>query len=70
MPLDGTALQLGNILAVRARLHYALGNLEAAASDISEALQYFRHAQNQSAIRQAEKESAFYQALLADRQGE
>ena len=70
MPLDTTALQLGNILAVRARLHYALGNLEAAASDISEALQYFRHAQNQSAIRQAEKESAFYQALLADRQGE
>ena len=70
MPLDATALQLGNILAVRARLHYALGNLEAAASDISEAMQYFRHTQNQSAIRQAEKESAFYQALLADRQGE
>ncbi len=70
MPLNATALQLGNILAVRARLHYALGDLEAAAADISEALQYFRHAQNQAAISQAEKDSAFYQALLADRRGE
>ena len=70
MPVNATALQLANILMVRARLHYALGDLRAAESDVNEALQYFRHAQLPGGIAQAEKQLAYFRALLADQAGE
>ncbi|MBR7121722.1 MAG: hypothetical protein IKC94_05730 [Lentisphaeria bacterium] len=70
MPVNATALQLADILMVRARLHYALGNLRAAESDVSEALQYFRHAQLPGGIARAEKQLAYFRALLADQSGE
>ena len=64
MPINALPEQLAMLLAVRARLNYALGDLKAAEADMSEALQYLSVSGSRSQIAQAEKQLNYYRALL------
>ena len=64
MPINARPEQLAMLLAVRARLNYALGDLKAAEADMSEALQYLNVSGSRTQIMQAEKQLNFYRALL------
>ncbi len=64
MPIDALPGQLAHLLAVRARLHYALGNLKAAERDMVEACQYFKVSGSPVQLRQAEKQLNYYRTLL------
>lgn len=69
MPLDSQAAQIALILAVRGRLHYALGDLESAANDLQEAVELLKRSKDQNALQAAGKQLKFFRTLLKNRQG-
>ena len=64
MPLNVTSEQQAMILAVRSRLHYALGSIRSAETDIARAVELFREAGAENSRIQAQKQLDYYRALL------
>ena len=57
-------MQSAHFLAVRARLRYACGDLDAAEADMGESVQFFRAAGNRRMLEEAEKQLTFYREML------
>lgn len=64
MAMNAAPLQMGQLLAVRARLNYALGNLSSAEADMSEAVEFLRKSAEKAFLLQAEKQLNFFRELL------
>jgi hypothetical protein len=68
MALSAEPESMAYLLAVRGRLNYALGNIRAAESDLTESVELFKRSGNSRGIEQAEKQLKFFRALLKDQQ--
>lgn len=64
MPINAMASQMGQILAVRARLRYAFGDLKAAEADLAEAVSCFKHAGEKRSFETASRQLAYFRTLL------
>ena len=64
MAMNAAPLQMGQLLAVRARLNYALGNLALAEADMSEAVEFLRKSTEKEFLKQMEKQLKFFRELL------
>ena len=69
MALNAPAEQMGHLLAVRARLHYAMGNLDSAEADMSEAVEFFKRSSDRNMLMRGEHQLKFFRTLLKNRQG-
>lgn len=69
MALNAPAEQMGHLLAVRARLRYALGDLDSAEADMAEAVEFFKKSSDRTMLARAEKQLEFFRTLLKNRQG-
>lgn len=64
MAMNAAPLQMGQLLAVRARLNYAFGDLSSAEADMSEAVEFLRKSAEKGFLLQAEKQLKFFRELL------
>ena len=67
MALSAQAEQMAHLLAVRARLNYALGNLDSAEADMAEAVQLFKSSADKNMLMRAQKQLQFFRAIIADK---
>ena len=58
---------MAHLLAVRARLNYALGNLDSAEADMAEAVQLFKSSADKNMLMRAQKQLQFFRAIIADK---
>lgn len=70
MPLNAGAARMGQLLSVRARLHYALCDLNAAEADMSEAVECFKKTTDRASLAAAEKQLAYFRKLISHLDGE
>lgn len=68
MPLNANPGLLGQLLALRARLNYALANLPAAEADMREAVEFFKKSSDRTMLQRAEKQLNFFQMLIKEQQ--
>lgn len=64
MPINALPSQMGQILAVRARLKYAYGDLKAAEADLAEAVEYFKHAGEKRSAETASYQLQYFRTLI------
>lgn len=68
MPLNASGSQIAMLLAVRGQLNYALGELDKAAADLAEAVEFLKKADDPATLKRARKQLNFFRTLLKHRQ--
>ena len=68
MAINAAPEQMGHLLAVRSRLHYAMGDLDSAEADMAEAVEFFKKSADRSMLMRGEHQLKFFRTLLKNRQ--